>query len=192
MSDKPVPNWAKTVFLKYCTRILCMCRCAPEKKPEDDIEESNMPSPTKPKERERSGSTTVVSRRNSRRESSIEYMPLTRSRSQDTTQRRSLAVPGTERRGSLFRDISPGRYSVQYSDARFFGIKEPEKKEEKPKPKPNYAKDWAHVAAVFDRLFFWMCLVFIVMTTLILFHPITTMKLFKIPALESDKNKEGT
>jgi len=43
--------------------------------------------------------------------------------------------------------------------------------------KVNYARDWAHVAAVCDRFFFWLCLVFIVATTLLLFHPLSTTSL---------------
>lgn len=35
------------------------------------------------------------------------------------------------------------------------------------------AKDWKKVAEIFDRLFFWLFLFAIVITTLILFHPLT-------------------
>lgn len=48
----------------------------------------------------------------------------------------------------------------------------------------NYSKDWAHVAAVCDRFFFWLCLFFILGTTLLLFHPLTTSRFFKIPVID--------
>ena len=48
----------------------------------------------------------------------------------------------------------------------------------------EYSKDWVHVAAVCDRLFFWFCLIFITVTTLMLFHPLTTSRFFQIPMLE--------
>ena len=34
------------------------------------------------------------------------------------------------------------------------------------------AKQWVYVATVCDRLFFWICLICIVITTMILFHPL--------------------
>jgi hypothetical protein len=43
----------------------------------------------------------------------------------------------------------------------------------------DYNKEWVHVAAVCDRLFFWLCLLFIIATTLMLFHPLSTSKLFE-------------
>lgn len=47
----------------------------------------------------------------------------------------------------------------------------------------NFSRDWSHVAAVCDRFFFWLCLVFIVVTTLLLFHPLSTSRFFRIPVL---------
>lgn len=41
---------------------------------------------------------------------------------------------------------------------------------------PDYSKDWKRLAEVFDRLFFFICLIAIIATTLVLFHPITTAK----------------
>ncbi|ELT93061.1 hypothetical protein CAPTEDRAFT_146658, partial [Capitella teleta] len=38
---------------------------------------------------------------------------------------------------------------------------------------PDYTKDWKLVAEVLDRLFFWLFLLAILITTLILFHPLT-------------------
>lgn len=43
----------------------------------------------------------------------------------------------------------------------------------------NYNRDWVEVAAVCDRFFFWLCLIFIVITTFILLHPLVTLKLFR-------------
>ena len=52
--------------------------------------------------------------------------------------------------------------------------------------KNNYAQEWAFLASVCDRVFFWLCLLFILATTLLLFHPLTTSRFFKIPVI--DKN----
>lgn len=48
---------------------------------------------------------------------------------------------------------------------------------EQPPAKENhdidFAKDWRRVAEVFDRLFFWLFLLAILISTLVLFHPLT-------------------
>ncbi len=184
MKEKPMPGWAKVLFLNYVAKFLCMCNCAgPQNKPSDT--ESNMPDPHR--ERGRSRSRVTASGFLRRKSSAVPEEGATplRSKSQDSavTQRRSL-VPPVE---STVRDLSPGRYNVVFGDPRKYGMSgEKEKPKEK---KQNFSKDWVHVAAVMDRLFFWMCLIFIVLTTLVLFHPITTSKLFKITFL--DKAKEG-
>ena len=38
---------------------------------------------------------------------------------------------------------------------------------------PDYTKDWRNMAEVFDRLFFWLFLLAILISTLVLFHPLT-------------------
>ena len=37
----------------------------------------------------------------------------------------------------------------------------------------DYGKDWKRMAEVFDRLFFWLFLLAILVSTLVLFHPLT-------------------
>lgn len=37
----------------------------------------------------------------------------------------------------------------------------------------DYAKDWKRLAEIFDRLFFWLFLMAILISTLVLFHPLT-------------------
>ena len=41
------------------------------------------------------------------------------------------------------------------------------------RPQIDYSKDWQQVAEVCDRLFFWLFLLAIVISTLVLFHPLT-------------------
>ena len=48
--------------------------------------------------------------------------------------------------------------------------KKQKEKEEKPE---DYSKDWKRMAEVFDRLFFWLFLLAILISTLVLFHPLT-------------------
>lgn len=178
MKEKPMPKWCKIVFLEYAAKFLCMCSCGcpPAKQAAVADAESNMPS------RSRSRSRTAADRNFPyRRKSSADdaMLPL-RAKSHDSaTQRKSLVPPGSD----SARDLSPGRYQIIFGDPRRYGMRGEDPKDKD--KKQDFSKDWVHVAAVFDRLFFWMCLIFIVLTTLVLFHPITTSRLFKIKFLES-------
>jgi len=40
---------------------------------------------------------------------------------------------------------------------------------------PDYAKDWKRVAEIVDRLFFWLFLLAITLSTLVLLHPLMTL-----------------
>ena len=45
MKEKPLPKWAKTVFISYMAKFLCMCNCAsPQNLHVVGDTESNMPS----------------------------------------------------------------------------------------------------------------------------------------------------
>lgn len=39
-------------------------------------------------------------------------------------------------------------------------------------PKVDYAKDWKRVAEIFDRFFFWLFLLAVILSTVVLFHPL--------------------
>lgn len=40
---------------------------------------------------------------------------------------------------------------------------------------PDYSKDWKRVAEIVDRLFFWLFLLAITLSTLVLLHPLMTL-----------------
>ena len=167
MKEKPVPLWAKKVFTIYVARLLCMCDC---------------------------GATSVVSQaeestRNTHHDNRHKYKTVTRGHGHSPIEvDESIPLRG---RGDVWQNrINHGDHGLegghgpttsfmsQMSNERRYV---PEKRAEE--KKPDYAKDWVHVAAVFDRLFFWLCLIFILITTLILFHPLTTAKYFNKPAV---------
>ena len=52
--------------------------------------------------------------------------------------------------------------------------KEPNESKKSPPDKPaDYSKDWKKIAEIFDRLFFFLFLGAFVISTLVLFHPLT-------------------
>ena len=184
MKEKPLPKWAKTIFITYMAKFLCMCNCAsPQNLHVVSDTESNMPSAAnRARSRSRADRASFLLRRKSSDDSTL---PLRRVSQDSTTHRRSLIPPDGAQ-----RELSPARYQMLYGDARRYGFFPDSEKDKDKDKKVDYTKDWVHVAAVFDRLFFWLCLIFIVLTTLVLFHPITTSKLFKIPLLDGKKDRE--
>ena len=184
MKEKPLPKWAKTIFIIYMAKFLCMCNCAsPQNLNMVSDAESNMPSAAN-RARARSRAESRASFLFRRKSSADDSLVPLRSKSQDSgVHRRSLVPPD-----GAYRDVSPGRYHMLYGDPRRYGFNPDRDKNKNKDKKQDFSKDWVHVAAVFDRLFFWLCLIFIVMTTLVLFHPITTSKLFKIPLLDGQKD----
>ena len=162
MKEKPVPPWAKTLFTVYLARFLCMCNCAetPETR-RDDSEYNVHARATNPLHHNKHQREQPILKRNS-----ADMIPW-RSRGSEAE---PLRRPSSTPTGLTFVPIHQQNFDKNGEN------------------KPDYNKDWIHVAAVFDRLFFWLCLIFIVVTTLLLFHPLTTSRFFELPAL--DKNKE--
>jgi hypothetical protein len=64
------------------------------------------------------------------------------------------------------------RHGTNYRSHYTFSDEHKREKDAK-KKEEEYAKDWKHLAEVVDRMFFWLFLSAIVITTLLLFHPLT-------------------
>ena len=174
MKEKPVPPWAKTLFTHYLARFLCMCNCQTplERRRNNDLEMNPRPKAVNPLQHYKPRSDKV---RSETHNDDLASPWRTRTPENDAL----LRGMGDHHHNALHR-----RPSGQSPLSMAFRPAVPEKKA--PEGKPDYSKDWIHVAAVFDRLFFWLCLIFIVVTTLLLFHPLTTSRYFQIPALEKD------
>lgn len=155
--DKPVPNWAKKLFIVYLSRVLCMCNCIAPKPHNIDDENRINDRINKPKEFVLRGGDL----------------------------QRLLTSQSVEHRrpsGLTMEPHTPPTPTTPLTPHLDF------KGGTKKKEKVDYSKDWLHVAAVFDRFFFWLCLLFIIITTLILFHPLTTSKLFN----STEETESGT
>ena len=62
-------------------------------------------------------------------------------------------------------------HTTTYTDAvPIYTHRQKSKEEDKPE---DYGKDWRRLAEIFDRLFFWLFLLAILISTLVLFHPLT-------------------
>ncbi len=71
--------------------------------------------------------------------------------------------------GGLFADRHPSNYRSQYT----YGLDDKNAKPDPKKLEEEWGKEWRRLAEVVDRLFFWIFLSAIVITTLLLFHPLT-------------------
>jgi hypothetical protein len=210
IKDRPVPPWAKRIFIVHVARLLCMCNCfAPPLSSPNHTLDVATPLPPDPKIDEKSEKYRLVTFMN----------PSAKFRARDARpspydgRNRGAAAPRShscrERRpprgdyelqdglGAVFFNSGSKEYYVRKSlltssvlnpftasyqqgatpevivgDANGAG-RDRGGVAVTPPVKNSYARDWAHVAAVCDRFFFWMCLIFIVATTLLLFHPLT-------------------
>ena len=251
IKDRPVPKWAKKIFIVYVARLLCMCSClvpldsSASRRPsgadaaETGNGENNVDSVPSTRCANATGSVNRFrlialldptggrggggggasgrvgrSRKNNCRPSSNDRQAARKAshdhhphhqpprsasaerKSSDVafpfTRHPSAATPpstaenigrtGAEGPAMLASPALPPPQRQQFADFH-----------QQPLPpapaptKPNYSKDWIHVAAVCDRFFFWLCLTFIVITTLMLFHPLTTSQYFKIPIIDKTK-----
>jgi hypothetical protein len=62
--------------------------------------------------------------------------------------------------------------STQHHKAQILQYSPVRTKPDDDKPQ-DYGKDWKRIAEIFDRLFFWLFLVSMLISTLVLFHPLT-------------------
>lgn len=183
MKDRPVPTWAKKILMVHVARLLCVCDCAQDAtlichSPEKDEKNS-----------ERLHLVTLLN------PYAVARLPISNCTTHIRSKSGSGEDPWRRRHRSLERRTqSSGTDKDQRSVTATSNSRLPSRSKRSsaspvalvpdPSAKVNFAKDWAHVAAVCDRFFFWLCLLFIAITTLLLFHPLTTSRYFRLPILE--------
>jgi hypothetical protein len=159
INDRPVPAWLKTLMLHYLARLMCMCQFIPR---------TDLPDP----EQDSDGSEKRNKYRvtpNSLGNAVGNQIGLLASlngtlgmrNSSSHSHRSASRQPENSRHGDNFRS----HYTFAEENPR--KIKDLKMKEE------EWSKDWRHLAEVVDRMFFWLFLSAIVITTLLLFHPLT-------------------
>ena len=148
ITDRPVPPCLRRFAFLYLGRMLGMCSA---------------------------GDVIIAERRRQRRTN----------RSADLFQRHSLVqenekeervaimemqatgVPNAKRNSTVVQETMYSNFAGSHGkDAEKEGGNEKDNPEE-------YAKDWKKLAEIFDRLFFWLFLMAITISTLVLFHPLT-------------------
>lgn len=148
ITDRPVPSWIKRLILVYLARLLCMCHYQPIFDNDRNIKHkarkiSNRTSPNSVG-KGMDNQIGFLANLNGTLEMNIQE--------QDTLVNCQLDS-GYERH-SLLQSTSSRDEQIGLHEDR-------------------WARDWRRLAEVVDRFFFWLFLSAIVITTLILFHPLT-------------------
>ena len=158
ISDRPVPVWARKVILIYLAKMLGIC----VKKEKRSGVKSRTPRANILTNHLYRRASVRIDSEGDERSAIIELLPTS-----------------TSTRGRNDRDFGSTRETV-YLD----GNCKPHSKSDyhhhhhddsgdDAAHDLDYAKDWKRVAEVFDRLFFWLFLLAILISTLVLFHPLT-------------------
>ena len=154
ITDRPVPPWVKTLMLHYVARLMCMCQFIPQDNPNDDPEAVN-----DKKNKYRVTPNSLGSAVGNQIGLLASLNGTLGMRQQTSVTKRSNS--SSEQHGSNYRS----HYTFAEEDIK--KSKDIKVREE------EWAKDWRHLAEVVDRMFFWLFLSAIVITTLLLFHPLT-------------------
>ena len=158
ITDRPVPRWARTLVLVYLARLLCMCQYVPQRS-DDEEREARM---KKDKYRVTPNSLGKAIG------NQIGLLANLNG---------SLGQPAPAGRGARpaagARDRPVDQHGIQFRSHYTFQEDEQRPKKDLKKLEEVWAREWRHLAEVVDRLFFWMFLSAIVITTLLLFHPLT-------------------
>ena len=194
MKEKPVPMWARKIFVVYLARVLCMCNCAsPQEHRRRDVEVRYNHS-RRDKYTYKLVRTTDPSAPDAPLYDSNFYMTAKAHCSSDPQEplmpcdSASSASPASSRPSAHASPMRTPRASSEEQSQSFPQYPAQSITDDHGRialAQADYAKDWVHVAAVCDRLFFWLCFLFISITTLLLFHPLTTSRYFKIPIIEA-------
>ena len=166
VSDRPVPPWARKVVLLYLARMLGICVPGTEG---TQCQKTEKTSGHVPNHVTRRASLRIESE-GGERTAVIELHPTPlRHPCNERTPLTSVSheIPHGANKDSLSQHGPPSGNPMNQPQATADTL--------------DYSKDWKRVAEVFDRLFFWLFLLAILISTLVLFHPLTDAYLKRPP-----------
>ena len=153
VTDRPVPHWVKRFVLVYLAKVMCMTSYGPKTFDDDEDEENK-----------RDDKYRVTA--NSLGKSITDQIGILTGLNGSNTNGKASATTASPSTSKGLR-FNTSKKTYSYAPTSDKEKEDPKKKEE------EYAKEWRKVAEVVDRLFFWLFLIAIVVTTLLLFHPLT-------------------
>jgi hypothetical protein len=164
VTDRPVPHWAKKVVLVYIARLLCMCQFeAKVMLEEEEIQETNNRYRVTPNSLGKAIGSQIGLLASLNGTLGVKSTPAARPK----TREQSSELDKDCTRVFMERDQTNFKSGYTYGSDNRSRRSDPKRMEE------EWTRDWRHLAEVVDRLFFWLFLSAIVITTLLLFHPLT-------------------
>ena len=159
VTDRPVPRWAKKLVLVYLARLMCMCQFESKViREEEEIQEKKNKYRVTPNSLGKAIGSQIGLLASLNGTLGVKSSPAARARGD----RKQSA-------DSVFLDKHEPSYRSRYT---YGGEDKPEGVDPKALEE-QWTREWRHLAEVVDRLFFWLFLSAIVITTLLLFHPLT-------------------
>ena len=157
MTDKAVPNWLQRVVFIYLARMLGMCSTA------NDAIQLHHKQQQQKKAKFFQRASIVADAELDERAAIIEM--------------NNCGGGGGGGEGGGIKDNTDvhqnnGNGQQNNQPVQYLEVLKSSKTKEEEK-NDDYSKDWKRLAEIFDRLFFWLFLLAILISTLILFHPLT-------------------
>ena len=188
VTDKPVPPLAKKIVFLYVAPLLGMCSLADAV----GLSRSARMSQSRSSRRGRHNAVAMTANFmtiNRRQSSMVADLPEEREAMVDLTRVRTPTLPPVNDHHHIHHHIHNSENNSGMQTTELINNSTPPKVEpptlptreftfspavtsETPKPQ-DYSKDWKQMAEVFDRLFFWVFFLAILISTLVLFHPLT-------------------
>ena len=176
VSDRPVPRWMKKLILVYLARLMCMCSYDTKEDQQEEEERRNRYRVTPNSLGKAIGNQIGLLANLNGTLSSPSNGP------KGNNQGNRNSKPKTKSKGASSSLVSGGltaaavaadKHSVNFRSQYTYNNDDKGQKHDPKKLEEQWARDWRHLAEVVDRLFFWLFLSAIVITTLLLFHPLT-------------------
>ena len=175
VSDRPVPRWLKKLILVYLARLMCMCSYDTKDDQQEEQERRNRYRVT-PNSLGKAIGNQIGLLANLNGTLSPSNGPS--SGNQKTSKSRTKSRGGGGGGGLITSGLTAAaaaadRHSMNFRSQYTYNNDSNNKNSDPKRLEEEWAKDWRHLAEVVDRLFFWLFLSAIVITTLLLFHPLT-------------------
>lgn len=161
ITDRPVPKWLNRLVLVYLARLLCMCQYQPSSSSALDSDD----------EFDKTSKYRVTP--NSLGKAIGSQIGILTSLNGTLGNNGAVKSANRDSPSSGRNNIFVNRHGVHYSSSFSYADDNRKEKVDPKRQEEEWAREWRHLAEVVDRLFFWLFLSAIVITTLLLFHPLT-------------------
>ena len=171
VNDRPVPRWLKKLILVYLARLMCMCSYDTKDDQQEEQERRNRYRITPNSLGKAIGNQIGLLANlngNIGPQNGPSAGPNRPSKSKDKPRGTGLLSGGLTAAAA-----TADRHSMNFRSQYTYNSENNGKYADTRRLEEGWAKDWRHLAEVVDRLFFWLFLSAIVITTLLLFHPLT-------------------